>query len=308
MNVRVLTYDERSDNAWTRALGDVLGSDLGARSWLKVCKGGCLSPTSRLGDGVHHSKLVVFTKIAATKGRTVTDLTYVGSANLSRSNSELSFNNTTVIPNDRRIAAAAISYMSKMTADRTDLATPSVTSGKYRLDFFPRPASTPDPALAWLRAVDCRVKAPGYGRDGRTVVRVLMYQWTNGRLAVAKKLVALRKAGCDVAVVVNDDPKIGTLSSRVASTLLRGGVPTWDGNHMEGGVRTHFMHAKTVTINGAMAGRPTKRVYSGSGNFTTGSFTRNDEVVLRTIDAAATLQTERWFDLITQHSVRRSAA
>ena len=148
------------------------------------------------------------------------------------------------------------------------------------------------------------MKEAGYGRDQRTVVRLLMYGWKVGRVAVAKKLVALRKAGCDVAVIVNNDPAQHSLSAKVAATLIKGKVLTWDGRRVKDGVATHYNHAKTLVINGSYDGLPTKRVYSGSSNLTVGSVTSNDEVTLRTIDAATTTQTEAWFSLVKAHSTR----
>jgi hypothetical protein len=116
-----------------------------------------------------------------------------------------------------------------MAWDKTDLRTAPVQSGIYRIDFYPQKSRAPDPAVAVLKKLGCTVKEPGYGREQRTVVRVLMYGWKVGRIAVAKKLVALRKAGCNVAVIVNNDPAQNSLSAKVAATLIKGKVPTWVG-------------------------------------------------------------------------------
>jgi PLD-like domain len=301
VNVRVLLYHKRFHTEAIRSLAATLGTDTTQRSWAKVCVGACLGG-SGASAGVHHAKLLVFSKIATAGGRFITDLTYVSSANLTGSNSVDSWNNTTVIPNDPTIAKAATGYMADMVKDTRDLNTGPIGSGVYRIDFYPRKSLAPDPALAVLKKVNCTVKEAGYGREGRTVVRLLMYGWKVGRLAVAKKLVALRKAGCNVAVIVNNDPAQHSLSAKVAAKLIKGKVPTWDGRWVEDRVSTRYNHAKTLVINGSYDGKPTKRVYSGSSNLTVGSVTSNDEVTLRTIDAATTTQTEAWFTQVKAHS------
>ncbi len=79
VNVRVLLYHKRFQSEAIRSLAATLGTDTTQRSWAKVCVGACLGG-SGASLGVHHAKLLVFSKIATAGGRFITDLSYVSSA------------------------------------------------------------------------------------------------------------------------------------------------------------------------------------------------------------------------------------
>ena len=164
VNVRVLLYHKRFQSEAIRSLAATLGTDTTQRSWAKVCVGACLGG-SGAELGVHHAKLLVFSKIATAGGRFITDLTYVSSANLTGSNSVDSWNNTTVIPNDPTIAKAATGYMADMVRDAHDLNTGPVASGIYRID----------------RSVERTAKALGVARRERR--RQRQSQFAAGRRA-----------------------------------------------------------------------------------------------------------------------------
>ena len=63
VNVRVLLYHKRFQSEAIRSLAATLGTDTTQRSWAKVCVGACLGG-SGAELGVHHAKLLVFSKIA----------------------------------------------------------------------------------------------------------------------------------------------------------------------------------------------------------------------------------------------------
>ena len=139
-----------------------------------------------------------------------------GSANLTATNAAYSFNTSHIVQNDAKIYAALNSYIALMPADRDRRSEKvrTVASGQYVLYLYPQKSYRLRPILDTLNSTGC--KAPkGYGSAGRTSVRVAMFSWSYGRVNIAKRLVRLHQAGCNVGVILTNDVSAGRVDQRV---------------------------------------------------------------------------------------------
>jgi phosphatidylserine/phosphatidylglycerophosphate/cardiolipin synthase-like enzyme len=154
------------------------------------------------------------------------------------------------------------------------------TGTTYKAHFFPRrersgqPVSDPatDTVVNILNSVACSYDDAGTRRQ--TDVRVNMYSFT--RPEVAKKLTALRNAGCWVDVVYSEinDSVLSALGSNVQLTKCNYNVaPGRD-------IRTH---SKYMLIDGAYDDDIVPRVFTGSHNFAVSALRQADETLLRII-------------------------
>ena len=207
------------DHAAWRWLRKRLGSKLyrPGRTWTsetvsfaRVCKGSCRGP-----GGTAHAKYFLFDKVGPTHARKITFQT---SSNLTYMAYQGQWNQAQVF----RTAAVYDDYLSVFRQARLAR---RVTQ-PYRVKilgsvvnyFFPRPRATAaqDPVLHVLNATRCQSTAPGTTR-GRTKIRVVQYAIYGERgVWIAKKLRALSKAGCDVAIIYS-------VASRSVLTILRTG-------------------------------------------------------------------------------------
>jgi phosphatidylserine/phosphatidylglycerophosphate/cardiolipin synthase-like enzyme len=146
-----------------------------------------------------------------------------------------------------------------------------------------------DPVVHRIRAISCQAPA-GYGRKGRTVVRIAAYAMfqVRGR-ALAKALVKKKKQGCDIAIVMSV-PGGGTykmmqrahIPIRSADWLFAERVAEKEDGISGWGPR-FYSHHKMMMVNGVYQGRPVKAVWTGSENWSAISFA-NEEVVFTVVD------------------------
>ena len=104
--------------------------------------------------------------------------------------------------------------------------------------------------------------------------------WTLGRKPIADRLAVLKRAGCDVKVILNYDSDL--LNARVLTVLLRAGIPVYNA-HKIGKIHTH---AKDVYISARVSGTQQNLVVSGSLNLSRGSLYANDEAGYKINNAA----------------------
>lgn len=281
VRVRYLTWDQNPEAVQLVRIRKALGTNTRAASWFKMCRGSCASSG---GAGAHHPKLVLSSQIVDENGRSVRSLALVSSGNLTRGGGIVQWNAFQTIV-DREVYAAATSYVLSLKGDRTRYDFPSVTSasGKYRLIFFPRKKLPVDPVLGTLRDVSCL----GGGK-----IRVAMYLWTSRRAALARQLVALKKAGCDVKVLYD-----GNLTDdSIEAVLRRGRVPAHDTN--VGGADGMYVHTKTTIIAARVNGVRRNYVYTGSPNFSWAARHLNSESLLRISSAAEVDLHIRWWNSV----------
>ena len=279
--VRYLTWDQNPAGIQLNRLKDALGTDTEARSWFKMCRGSC----ALSGDaGAHHAKLVLSSRIVDENGRSARSLSLISSGNLTRGASVSQWNEFQTIT-DRRVYLAAKSYVLSLKGDRTRYDFPSATSasGKYRLAFFPRKNLPVDPVLNTLRDVTC-------GGGGK--IRVAMHLWTFRRLALARRLVALKKARCDVKVLYD----AGVTDEVVRDVLRKGGVPAYN-THI-GGADGMYVHTKTTILSARVNGTRRNYVYTGSPNFSWAARHLNSESLLRISSKAEVDLHVRWWNSV----------
>jgi phosphatidylserine/phosphatidylglycerophosphate/cardiolipin synthase-like enzyme len=188
----------------------------------------------------------------------------------------------------------------------------TTTSGKYKLYLYPGPAKSAGRTIALTDVLDnvtCTGAAEGYGKRGRTVIRVATYSWTSPRLDLAERLWSLHNKGCKVDVIYNS----ARASRVVTNTLLRksakyGTMPVFDAfvDRNWNDRPELYMHHKVLAISGVWFGRPnTKVTYTGSQNFTGNATVDNNDIVFRIKDNATYDAYDRNLDYIQERAPRR---
>ncbi len=295
VTVQLIMWDGRTSSVmgeFDKALND--GRTLG--SYFKVCKGACLGPRrGPRAPGIHHSKVLTFSQVNLPGGQAAKNITSIGSGNFSNSNAERSFNVWRIIPNNPTLYNAASAYIAKMRADK-DRRTTTVTKiavGDTTMYLYPQKSYTPDLQLNLLKATSCR--------GAKKTIRVAQYVWTFARKPIANRLARLKRAGCDVKVIVNYDSDL--LDARVLTVLLRARIPVYNA-HKIGTIHTH---AKDLYISALVGGKQQNLVVSGSLNLTRGSLYANDEAGYKINSAAAFGQYNALWNIWVPNSQRISA-
>jgi hypothetical protein len=206
----------------------------------------------------------------------------VGSANLTQSQISLAWNDMYTIVGNKAIFNAYKNVFAEMKLDK-HIKHPfrQLTTGKYTTYLFPKPGASmqEDPVYQALSAIRCSGATGGAGKAGHTVVRVAMFSILQNRgLYLARKLVSLDDAGCDVRIIY------GAPSHDVAHLLRGSGVVVRDSRYDLNGNGTvdHYNHLKVLAINGAVKGDSSAWItYTGSENWTALALHRGDEDMLR---------------------------
>lgn len=274
--VRITVWNERAQFAETQRLIKALGTNIAARSYVKVCLGSCLKTGA--DDGIQHAKAVTISKLLGPNNKWLSKVTFVGSANPTYSNAELNWNTTYLFVGNTKLYNSLRNYIYAMRLDRTQKLPAKVTSGKITLYYSPGKLKK-DAVLKALKATKC--KAPkGYGLKGKTVIRVAMYEWTMGREAVANQLVKLKKKGCDVRIIINNFSNEN--HQAILPILRKGGIPVEDGrvDTNRDGKAELSMHEKTILISGKVSGKGRTLTFTGSRNWTRNAVDTNTELLL----------------------------
>ena len=287
VNVKLL-IDDGFRTKQVTSLRKALGANEKKRSFVTSCRRSCMTNV----PSVMHAKFFLF----STSGR-AKQVTMVSSANVYTDNTFTSWNNLHTIVGNAVLHRSLSRYFADMITDRNN---PNyyrtALSGPYKLYMYPRAARTGTNTvllLDVLNNVTCTGVARGYGRGGRTVIRVAVWGWSAARTDLARKLWQLHDRGCRVEVLLNK----ATSSPNVRAALLKrstrsGLMPVHDGwyDRNRNGKAELYVHHKVMTINGRWFGRSTKVAYTGSQNYTGPGTRANNEVVLRvknnaTVDA-----------------------
>ena len=245
-------------------------------SYFKVCKEACLGSTARgSAKGIHHSKVLTFSQVNLPGGQVAKNITSIGTGNFSISNAERSFNVWRIVPNNATMYKEASAYIAKMRSDKDQRTSKvkAVALGETTMYLYPQKSYTPDLQLDLLKATSCK--------GSKKTIRVAQYMWTLGRKPIADRLAVLKKAGCDVKVILNNDTDL--LNASVLKVLLKAKIPVYNA-HRVGKVHTH---AKDFYISALVSGKQQNLVISGSLNMTRGSLNANDEAGYKINSAAA---------------------
>jgi hypothetical protein len=301
VNVRFLV-DDSFVTPQVRTLRKALGTNRKSRSFLATCRHSCMSNVG----SVMHAKFFLF----STSGR-AKRVSMVSSANVYSDNTFTSWNNLHTVVGDNRLYASLSRYHADMVTDQNRPNYYRMTaSGKYKLYLFPRAKKAGTNTvlhLDVLNNVSCTTGA-GYGRGGRTVIRVGMWGWSGPRTAIAQRLWQLHNAGCHVEVILNS----GKTSPKVIAALLRrsprhGQMLVHDAWYDKDRNRRAelYIHHKALTIDGRWFGRNAKIVYTGSQNFNEPAIRSNNELVLRIRDRATLQAYSRNLNLIRDRYSKR---
>ncbi|MFI7353511.1 phosphatidylserine/phosphatidylglycerophosphate/cardiolipin synthase family protein [Streptomyces avidinii] len=291
-----------------------LGADRTKDSFVYACPRfrGCIGgrPAAEIGKNpINHNKYFLFEKVGA-----VDDVVFQSSANLTGVQMTKYFNNAVTVPS-RQLYTAYEGYFRDQLAYSTDadgepdyhrLSAQPRAAGAYTAYFSPRreagadfredPAT--DTALDILAPVNC---------TSGTKIRVGMYAFT--RYQIADRLVALREAGCDVYVFVNDEKD--EVGDKARARLLDGGLnlvancyvaPSADPEKKVVG-----LHSKYLLIEGTYEDRPNRAlVFTGSQNYTYPSLRGYDETILKIDDKAVYNAFEHNFDDVLSGSGQKA--
>lgn len=259
-------------------LKSALGTNTTKSSYIKACKFSCMSST----QSYMHAKLYMFSRAGSSKL-----ISMIGSSNIALSATYRSWNNIVTMENENTMYNANLRYFNDLTKDKTVKNYYfTASSGIYKAYYYPRAWSKDgDTMLNILNGISCDASKPGsYGVGGKTVVRFAMFQWTYGRIALAKRAWELADQGCRVEVVYSGE----AVEKKVTAQLLKrnryGVIPIYNGRYDRNanGVLDTFMHHKVVMIDGTYLGNSrTRAVYTGSANFTNNAQRTSNEIMLR---------------------------
>lgn len=272
VTVRVLVDAKsvRGDNPAVEALRAARGGlDGCGRACVRVCRRGCQ------GLHINHNKFLLLSRLRDGSRWVVAQ----SSANFTAGQLH-HHNDLVVIKNDRKLYRAFRRYFDDLSRRRWAPRYFRRAEGESGVEayFFPR-LFGPDPIVKMLDRIDC---------DPDAVIRVAHSRFQSHRLRVARRLRALADQGCDVHVLVRDEPGKDSPGSAVlreleglVTVLPYKGRPRAD----------NAIHTKLMLIRARYAGseEPRHVVLTGSHNLSATSLRFNDEVLLR-------LENEALFD------------
>jgi hypothetical protein len=251
-------------------------------SFTKVCHYSCRGT----GGNVHY-KMFLFSSAgkfdatgAEVPGQVAHNITMMGSPNLTIMASDHQWNHLQTYSGNKETYDTYWRMFQQMRADKP-ISGPyrDFTSITPRTWFFPRPGTTAtsDPLMKGLNQIRCKGVAKGYGRNGRTFIRIGAYAWYENRGRwLAKKVRSLWNAGCDIAV------EYAIMGNTVKKTLYspsgRGRIPMRQvATFKRNGDFTSYDHAKYVTVSGNYGGDSgTYVTWAGTTNFSDLGFRADD--------------------------------
>lgn len=301
VRVQVLVDSRARSTALTR-LRQGIGTDKKRTSFVATCRQACMATAT----SIVHAKFFLFSRTGSQRNTSM-----ITSANPHTVNTEDSWNNLHTIAGNTAIYHSLRRYFVDMLADRTNLRYYRTTSsGIYKLYLFPRTVRRDADIvqLDVLRHVSCTRVAKGYGRHGRTHIRVAMLTWTGARANVARRLWTLHNQGCQVEVITNK----GRVGPAILPILLKkskryGQMRVYDAwvDRDRDRVAERYVHHKVLMVNGRWFGKgDVKVVYTGSQNLTGPGTTRNNDLILRVKHGPTRDAYGRHLDALRQHTKR----
>lgn len=231
------------------------------RGRVRICRNSNGDPGGCHGGSINHNKFFLFSKLSDGSK----DVVVQSSANLT--NLQLRKNNNmVVIRNDAELYNAYHIYWHDLyrEMENLDYYWDTGEDSLSRAWFFPRQEGD-----GRTGAKDTIVEIlDGVRVASDSQIRVAMAIWTDARIGIANRLVALKAEGVDVRVMINPD-KTG---DKVIAILEAGGVPV---------IRYPQVHSKYMLIDHGLGRRQERLVYTGSHNYTDPALRSNDETLLR---------------------------
>lgn len=253
-----------------RRLRRELGGDPDAKSFAVWCERSC-----RGREGEMHAKFFSFSRAGSNS-----DITMIGSNNLTRHNSHEQWSDLYTLANGPRFFRVFKDWFTQLKYDRP-------VRAPYRLErvgasrIFITPMSPEvhgDPVMQALEKVQCRTRRgiawPGSGNSDEILhskILIATHAWNGrrGRL-LARKVAELSRRTCRVWVFRG----VG-VGPYVREILRKGGVAITNGTHS--GIYTH---QKLMIVNGHVGTHAwTTRVWTGSHNWSPRAYSRDDLLV-----------------------------
>lgn len=304
VDVHFLIDNGAWDASQVKRLRKALGTTKAKRSYVVKCnRGACMSdyPYATI-----HVKFYLFSQSGTAK-----NVSIISSANPHRVNIYNSFNNShTIVENARPVIYNRLmTYFNDMTRNRQNHAYgngKNTTSGPFTIYIYPQRTSKNVQYLDVLNTVQCRTAA-NMGSNGRTVVRMNMWGFTNPRMDVAKKLWSLHNAGCKVDVTLNRGRASRTIMRQLLVKSKRYGQmvveDAWrDTNRNDYGEQ--YTHHKSLIVNGKVQGKNQRVVWTGSQNLTSNGSLYNDDMILRVVGTGYYFAYSKNFSYIQSKSKR----
>lgn len=243
-------------------------------SFAKVCTASCRGT----GGNVHY-KMFLFSSAGGVTGKNKPYITMNGSPNLTMLAARGQWNHLDTY-SDKKTYDTYTKMFNEMRLDRRQRSPfRDYTTDSVRTWFFPRPGTSAsgDPLMRGLNQIKCKGVAKGYGRNGRTFIRIGAYAWYENRGRwLSKKVRSLWNAGCDIAV------EYAIMGNTVKKTLYnpsgRGRIPMRQvATFKRGGAFTSYDHAKYVTVSGHYGSDSSAYVtWTGTTNFSDLGFRSDD--------------------------------
>jgi phosphatidylserine/phosphatidylglycerophosphate/cardiolipin synthase-like enzyme len=280
--VKVLMDQHAKNSLWTRLvaeLGSKVNTKASTSSYAALCYGGCVAHHYSGGKPISwlHTKYFLF----SGGGKPTVTLT---SANPTATQAEVTWNNSYTTVGNSGLYDAYVKNFTDMSKGAAGTHKPSYywTYGSNpKAYYWPKANGASDTIDGMLKLVTCSKTYP-------TQLRIAMYQWSDTRIAVAKRLVSMASKGCKITVIYTKDQ----VSSSVQSTLAKSKIDVRDTTHGTNadGYAAYYTHNKYLLINGrydGVSGR--KIVMTGSANYTANALYHNDESDMK-LTSAATYQ------------------
>ena len=236
---------------------------------LAGCKGPCVKVCRRGCHGFHinHNKFALFSKLRDGSRWVVAQT----SANFT-AGQHRHYNDLLVVKNDRALFEAFREYFDDLTRRRLAprYYRRSHGSSGIGVHFFPRLFGS-DPVVKILRSVKC---------DDRSTIRVAHSRFESHRLGVARQLRKLADRGCDVHIILREEPHKRS-PGRAVMKELEGLVTLLP--YRGHGDRRNAFHTKLMLINAPRSGAEGRQhlVLTGSHNLSITSLYFNDDVLLK---------------------------
>lgn len=242
-----------TQNDWRRTavkmLRKQLGTDTSRRSYLKLCKGSCVTD---LRDGSMHNKLFMFSAPGNEQ-----HVTMISSINPNATQSNSRYNDLYAVTN-KTIYKSTVSYFRQMKYNQPAKFPAVVTTKKYEMWYMPTfDQKRPDFYQQRLNQIRCDT-ARSAGRNGKTVVRWMAPQLRNVP-ELAERAVQMVERGCKLSILL----PLNKTGPRILWKLLRGDVKVryhWPVNDR------YLNHSKVLVISGTYRGDVVDTVYTGTRN------------------------------------------
>ncbi|ROR92414.1 phospholipase D-like domain-containing protein [Nocardioides aurantiacus] len=253
-----------------RARLDASNVEKGApRNWARLCYRAC-----RYKDGAAHSKYYLFSRVGKA-----TNVVMYGSHNVTSAAVVGQWNDLYTVDRDAIYTKLQSVFSQSMPENNLSSPYTNATSGDVKMNVYPfirngRPAAG-DPLMAALNRVKC-TSAGSVGISGRTALRINVSAMLGQRgQDLAAKLVRLRRAGCNIKVLVTN------VGYHAMKAMQRGGVQLRQLTKYDSRTRKYVMytHFKMMAISGNYGGRSNQQIaFNGSANWT-GPALVSDELV-----------------------------